>query len=72
MRFRRLMLEGARALEQGREPPEAARPQAYTVRSGGWVTHRDRKLTEVMVERFGDPLGDANALYARKELRRTG
>jgi phenylpropionate dioxygenase-like ring-hydroxylating dioxygenase large terminal subunit len=72
MRFRRLMLEGARALEQGREPPEAARPQAYTVRSGGWVTHRDRKLAEVMVERFGDPLGDANALYARKELRRTG
>jgi hypothetical protein len=36
------------------------------------VTHRDRKLAEVMVERFGDPLGDANALYARKELRRTG
>jgi phenylpropionate dioxygenase-like ring-hydroxylating dioxygenase large terminal subunit len=58
MRFRRLMLEGAKGLRDGREPPEASHPEAYTVRSGGWVTHRDRKLAEVMTERFGDPVGN--------------
>ncbi|HJQ56200.1 MAG TPA: Rieske 2Fe-2S domain-containing protein [Vineibacter sp.] len=72
MRFRRLMLEGAKALQDGVEPPEAARPEAYTVRSGGWVTHRDRKLADVMVERFGDPIGDANALYREPPRRRRG
>ncbi len=73
MRFRRLMLEGANGLRDGREPPEAARPDAYTVRSGGWVAHRDKKLAAVMTERFGDPLGDANALYRdQAPLRRAG
>jgi hypothetical protein len=66
MRFRRLMLEGAKGLQAGREPPEASCPEAYTVRSGGWVAHRDKKLAEVMTERFGHPNGDANASYRDK------
>jgi phenylpropionate dioxygenase-like ring-hydroxylating dioxygenase large terminal subunit len=71
MRFRRLMLEGAKALREGREPPEAMCPEAYTVRSGGWVTDTGKKLAEVMTERFGNPTGDAGATY-RAAPRRTG
>ncbi len=63
VRFRRLMLEGARALAQGVEPAAVRRPQAYAVRSGGWVAHRDKPLAVVMQERFGHRTGWAGERY---------
>lgn len=57
VKFRQHMLGLARALQEGREPASAQRPGGYALRSGGWVTDASKPLTEVMVERFGHPLG---------------
>jgi phthalate 4,5-dioxygenase len=54
VRFRRLVLEAACALRSGIEPPAAAVPHAYRVRSGGAVASGDRPVGEVLTERFGD------------------
>jgi hypothetical protein len=55
--FRKLMLETARALQQGIEPPHVAHQDRYAVRSGCHVTHKSKDLPDVMVERFGDVAG---------------
>jgi hypothetical protein len=57
MYFRKLMLDTARALQDGVEPPHVQHQDRYTVRSGGHVTHKSKDLPEVMVERFGDVAG---------------
>ncbi|MSQ72803.1 MAG: ring-hydroxylating oxygenase subunit alpha [Betaproteobacteria bacterium] len=57
VRFRRLMLETAKALAQGSEPRSAAHPDAYRVRAGGWVAGESKRLAEVMKERFDDEYG---------------
>jgi hypothetical protein len=57
MHFRKLMMEAARALEQGEAPLHVARQDRYTVRSGACVTSKAKDLTAVMIERFGDPAG---------------
>jgi len=57
VRFRRMMLEGAKALAAGREPQAPHRPQAYALRSGGAVAAAGTAFEEVMKERFGDTLG---------------
>ena len=57
MHFRKLMMEAARALQNGEAPPHAAHQDRYTVRSGACVTSKAKDLTAVMVERFGDPAG---------------
>jgi phthalate 4,5-dioxygenase oxygenase subunit len=57
VRFRRLMLESARNLADGRAPAAASRPDRYLVRAGGTVAHSSRPLDEVMTARFGDPVG---------------
>jgi phenylpropionate dioxygenase-like ring-hydroxylating dioxygenase large terminal subunit len=57
MHFRKLMLETARALQQGVEPPHVKHQDRYAVRSGGHVTHKSKDFSEVMVERFGDVAG---------------
>ncbi|MFV0297188.1 MAG: Rieske 2Fe-2S domain-containing protein [Hyphomicrobiaceae bacterium] len=57
MHFRRLVMESARDLERGVEPPAAKAHDAYRVRSGACITHRSKELPEVMVERFGNPTG---------------
>jgi phthalate 4,5-dioxygenase oxygenase subunit len=59
MHFRKLMLDTARALQQGVEPPHVAHQDRYTVRSGGHVTHKSKDFPEVMIERFGDVAGFA-------------
>ena len=57
MRFRKLVMDSARALAGGTEPPAAAAHEAHRVRSGAYITHRSKKLRDVMVERFGHPTG---------------
>lgn len=57
-RFRRHMLQAVRALKETQQAPKAAAPAgSYKMRSGGWVAHKDKKLHEVMVERFGHQQG---------------
>ncbi|MEZ5853901.1 MAG: Rieske 2Fe-2S domain-containing protein [Hyphomicrobiaceae bacterium] len=60
MRFRKLIMDSARDLERGVEPPAASMPEAYAVRSGACITHKSKSLSEVMVERFGNPIGLAD------------
>jgi phenylpropionate dioxygenase-like ring-hydroxylating dioxygenase large terminal subunit len=55
--FRRLMLDAARALQQSQRPPAATRPESYRVRAGGMVAPTTLSFEEVMVERFGHPVG---------------
>jgi phenylpropionate dioxygenase-like ring-hydroxylating dioxygenase large terminal subunit len=57
VRFRRLILGAARALQNGIEPPAAAAAHAYHVRSGGTVAPGDRPVGEVLTERFGNETG---------------
>jgi phenylpropionate dioxygenase-like ring-hydroxylating dioxygenase large terminal subunit len=57
VRFRRVMLAGAKALMAGREPEAAARHASYRLRSGSWMAAEGVPFEEVMKERFGDPFG---------------
>lgn len=57
VRFRRTVLEGAKALRDGREPAAAQRPQAYCLRSGGAVASAALPFERMMEERFGDRVG---------------
>jgi hypothetical protein len=57
LHFRKLVMDAARALQQGAAPPHLAHQERYTVRSGACVTSRAKDLTAVMIERFGDPAG---------------
>jgi hypothetical protein len=53
IRFRRLILEAARALGNGEPPLALAHPGAFHVRGGGAVAPSEMKLAEVMRLRFG-------------------
>ena len=57
VRFRRLVMEAARAIDAGVEPEAAAHPGAYKVRAGGAVMPASVPLDAVMRERFGHPHG---------------
>ncbi len=57
VRFRRLMLGGAKALAAGEEPVAPLRHQAYRLRSGSWIAAEGVPFEQVMRERFGDPVG---------------
>jgi phenylpropionate dioxygenase-like ring-hydroxylating dioxygenase large terminal subunit len=57
VRFRRMLLAGAKALAQGTEPEAPWRAAAYRMRSGSWIAGADVPFEEVMRQRFGDPLG---------------
>ena len=57
MHFRKLVMDAARALQQGEAPPHLAHQDRYAVRSGACVTSKAKDLTAVMVERFGDAAG---------------
>ena len=61
VRFRRVMLDGARALKAGTEPVAAQRPESYRLRSGGAVASAKIPFEEVMRERFGSPTGRVKA-----------
>ena len=55
--FRKMVMDQARDLQNGIEPPAASRPERYAVRSGACITDKRKSLSEVMVERFGDASG---------------
>jgi hypothetical protein len=57
VRFRRLILDTAKALAKGQEPASAKKPEGYRVRAGGTVAPGSQPLSEVMMARFGDPIG---------------
>ena len=57
VRFRRMMLEAARALGQGVEPEAPRRVAGYRVRGGGALVPARLSLEEVMRQRFGSATG---------------
>ena len=61
VRFRRAVLAGASDLVDGTAPAAARDPEAYRLRSGSWVAHKEKPFTAVMLERFGDRAGRAEA-----------
>ena len=59
IRFRRLILDAARALTNNDPPSAPDNPNAYCVRGGGAVATTDQSLTDVMRSRFGHEHGRA-------------
>jgi nitrite reductase/ring-hydroxylating ferredoxin subunit len=57
VRFRRVMLDGAKALRAGREPAAAGRAEAYRLRAGGALATASLSFEQMMQARFGDPVG---------------
>ena len=57
IRFRRLILDAARALTRGEAPGAVVSPGAYKVRGGGAVMSEHLPLPEVMRARFGHEYG---------------
>ena len=57
--FRRAMLDGARALRDGKAPAAASRCDGYCLRSGGAVESSKLSFEEMMRERFGSETGSA-------------
>ena len=57
LHFRKTVMDAARALRKGEAPSHLGHQDRYTVRSGACVTNKDKDLTAVMVERFGDEAG---------------
>jgi len=55
--FRRMILRAARELRGGVEPAAPRASAAYRVRGGSIVADRHLSFVEVMVKRFGHPLG---------------
>ena len=61
VRFRRLMLDGAKALRDGEEPAAAHRCKSYRLRSGCYVAPAGTAFEEVMRQRFGSRSGSVPA-----------
>jgi phenylpropionate dioxygenase-like ring-hydroxylating dioxygenase large terminal subunit len=57
VRFRRKVLEGAKALLNGIAPEAPYRHEAYRLRSGSWIASDGVSFEQVMMERFGHPTG---------------
>ena len=57
VRFRRAMLEAAKALREGTEPQAPRRAARYRVRAGGAVAPAKLSFDEVMRQRFGSATG---------------
>ena len=58
VRFRRLLLEQAQSLSDGKEPAAAQRPAHYQLRGGGCITAASMSFEEVMRQRFGSTNGE--------------
>jgi len=65
VKFRRVMLQGARDLRGGVEPAAARRAEAYAVRAGSAVADRSLPFEAVMMARFGDPVARVRPRPAR-------
>lgn len=57
VRFRRRLLEAAKALDAGIEPDAPKHHTKYRTRPGSWFSAPDLDFDGVLVERFGDPHG---------------
>ena len=57
VKFRRLLVEAARALSAGEEPQQPWRSEAYRRRPGSWFAAESTDFEDVLVERFGDARG---------------
>ncbi|MGY9072809.1 MAG: Rieske 2Fe-2S domain-containing protein [Acidimicrobiales bacterium] len=57
VRFRRRVLEEAKALAEGQEPAAPSQSQNYCTRPGSWFSEPGTDFDGVLVERFGHPLG---------------
>ncbi|MBU2533048.1 MAG: Rieske 2Fe-2S domain-containing protein, partial [Alphaproteobacteria bacterium] len=57
VRFRAMMLDGAKALGSGIEPVAPFHTKEYRTRPGSWIAARGRSFEDVLMERFDDPLG---------------
>jgi phthalate 4,5-dioxygenase len=57
VRFRRAVLEGAKALRGGKEPEAPHRHKSYCLSSGSCVAPDDTAFEEVMRQRFGSTVG---------------
>jgi len=61
VRFRRRILDEARALAAGTQPAAAQQSDLFRTRPGSWFTGREVEFDDVLVERFGDPHGRVDA-----------
>ena len=59
VRFRLVMLAGAKALREGTGPAAAQRPASYALRAGGAMAPAGLPFDEVMLQRFGSTTGIA-------------
>ncbi|WP_151446138.1 Rieske 2Fe-2S domain-containing protein [Lacisediminimonas profundi] len=57
VRFRRQVMNGARALLSGVEPQAPWKHESYRLRSGSWIASEGVPFEQVMQERFGHPYG---------------
>ncbi len=57
VRFRRRVMAGAAALARGEEPTAPWQHDLYRTRPGSWFAPEGASFDEVLLERFGDPLG---------------
>jgi len=57
VRFRRTVMDGARSLAAGEEPRAPWLHDYYRTRPGSWFAAEGVPLSDVLMERFGDPLG---------------
>ena len=57
VRFRRIMLAGAKGLADGQEPAACALPASYRMRAGGAVSASALRFEQVMLQRFGSVSG---------------
>jgi phenylpropionate dioxygenase-like ring-hydroxylating dioxygenase large terminal subunit len=60
-RFRRTVLDGAKALLAGTEPEAPFKHRSYKLRSGSWIAGEDVPFEQVMLERFGERTGRVTA-----------
>jgi phthalate 4,5-dioxygenase len=57
IRFRNMMLKGAIDLAKGQEPAAPGLSALYKARPGSWLATNEMTVEDVMLARFGDPLG---------------
>jgi phthalate 4,5-dioxygenase len=60
VRFRRVMLEGAKSLQKGVEPSAANLGHRYRLRAGGAVAPSSLPFEQVMTQRFGSATGQVD------------
>jgi hypothetical protein len=60
VKFRRTVIDGAKALADGEAPRAPSLHQYFKTRPGSWMAKEGTSFEDVMVERFGERLGRIN------------